>query len=298
MKDKSGLQFLTIFGVMLVFVVIIGSVFYIFNTQKKIVEEKKSVDSDKSAITASEPQKFTANNQDWSIEYPADWYIDSDPNFDFVTLSKEKLTSQDTEPFVIFISKFNEGQISDLIDNSLKSLENAKITTVHNDSVVGTQIEGAIATGAVHKLPPGTYSIETYFVMPDDSVVEIRTNNESYLAVYQSIVNSFAALSSAPDTNIEVYEPREGEIISSPFSLSGRARVFENTLNYILLDDDGQVIIEGYTTANAPDIGQFGDFTKEVPFVTTAQSGTLQVFQYSAKDGSKDDLVEISVKFK
>jgi|GEM_PF-3214983 len=302
MKDKTGLQFLTVFGVLLVFVGIVGSVLYIFNTQKKVIEQQQAEPTNNVTQVSDATKQFTANNQDWSIEYPADWYVKSDDNFDYVQLAAEAISDEQTEPNVIYISKLRQGKLSDLIDESLNVLSGAEVTSLHNGEIVGTQIEGVIAEGAVHKFAPGTFSIDTYFVMPDASIVHIRTNNKNYLNTYQSVVDSFSALQS-PNTadiveaNIEVYDPQAGDTISSPFTIVGRARTFENTVNYVLLDDDGEVIIEGFTTSDAPDIGEFGDFTADISFITTSRSGTLQVFQYSAKDGSKDDLVEIEVQF-
>ncbi len=302
MKEKAGLQFLAIYGVLIVFLVIVGSTIYMFNAQKKVVEKKQEIATNDPVVVTDESAQFISNNEDWSIEYPAGWAVDSNENFDFVTLSAEKLSTKDTEPNVIFISKLREGKIGDLIDESLNILTDAEVTTTHNNDLVGTQIEGIVAEGAIHKFAPGTYSIDTYFMMPDNSIVHIRTNNKNYLKTYQSVVNSFAALQSdkitnITEANIEVYDPRDGDTISSPIKLSGQARVFENTVNYILFDDEGDIIVEGFTTANSPDIGEFGDFTEDITYITTAPTGKLQVFQYSAKDGSMDDLVEIDVVF-
>ena len=63
-------------------------------------------------------------------------------------------------------------------------------------------------------------------------------------------------------------------------------------------DDNGIVLFEGTAIANAPDVGQFGPFEKQIEFNTNALSGTLTVYQASAKDGSRIDVVTIPLKFK
>lgn len=97
--------------------------------------------------------------------------------------------------------------------------------------------------------------------------------------------------------NIEVLSPLMGDSVKSGFGVKGNARTFESTVNIRLIDSSGNVIVETVTMANAPDAGQFGPFEKVLNFKTTDTSGILEVFQYSAKDGSEIDKVEIPVTF-
>ena len=60
----------------------------------------------------------------------------------------------------------------------------------------------------------------------------------------------------------------------------------------------GNILNETSALADAPEPGQFGFFDKSILFETTDDLGTLQVFQYSAKDGSEIDMVELPVVFK
>ena len=98
------------------------------------------------------------------------------------------------------------------------------------------------------------------------------------------------------EKNIIVEAPKEGETVSSPFILKGQARVFENQLNYRLKDGEGRILSEGSLYADAPDIGQYGPFEKEISFPITSKAIVLEVFDYSAKDGSERDKVEINLK--
>jgi len=97
-----------------------------------------------------------------------------------------------------------------------------------------------------------------------------------------------------PEANIRVTSPIPNETVSSPFTIKGEARVFENQFNWRLKSGDGSVLAEGMGTAQAPDMGQFGPF--EIEIKTSAKgAATLEVFDYSAKDGSVVDLVSILV---
>jgi Immunoglobulin-like domain of bacterial spore germination/Sporulation and spore germination len=98
--------------------------------------------------------------------------------------------------------------------------------------------------------------------------------------------------------NVEVTSPDVGEIIGLPLAVTGNARVFESTLNYQLFDADGSVLAAGYVMTNAPDMGEFGDFTITTSYdEPSGTTGTLEVFDYSAKDGSVIDLAEVPIVF-
>lgn len=98
--------------------------------------------------------------------------------------------------------------------------------------------------------------------------------------------------------NVEVSSPASGEIIGLPLVMNGRARVFENTFAYRLLDADGTVLVAGHAMADAPDMGQFGDFVVTTSYAEpTGDHGMVEVFEYSAKDGSVMNLAQVPVAF-
>lgn len=99
-------------------------------------------------------------------------------------------------------------------------------------------------------------------------------------------------------TNIIVYSPTRNMRVGTPIIVEGEARVFENTVSYRLVDNNSNIIAEGFTTANSPDIGQFGPFRGELVYQSeTDGAGTLEVFWYSAKDGTPADVVTIPVTY-
>jgi len=97
--------------------------------------------------------------------------------------------------------------------------------------------------------------------------------------------------------NIEVLAPRDDDEVEAGFIVNGNARVFENTVNIRLLDSEGEILVETFSTANAPDIGQFGPFEIEIEYETEDSKGTLEVFQISPKDGEEVDKVTIPLLF-
>lgn len=101
-----------------------------------------------------------------------------------------------------------------------------------------------------------------------------------------------------PVPNIVVFSPEQGDMISSPLKVEGEARVFEGTVNLRLKEKDGRVLVEDFTTAQSPEMGQFGPFEKELFYPQPAKAeGILEVFQISARDGSEIDKVIILLKF-
>ena len=85
--------------------------------------------------------------------------------------------------------------------------------------------------------------------------------------------------------------------LTSPFIAEGTGIAFESTINWRLLDN-GFIIEKGFVTADAQDIGQAGAFEiraflLQVPKTST---GTLEVLEYSAKDGEAIHVVSIPVR--
>jgi hypothetical protein len=98
-----------------------------------------------------------------------------------------------------------------------------------------------------------------------------------------------------PPGPIEVTHPSRGATVTSPVTISGTADVFEATVSIRILDATNNALAETFTTATCG-TGCRGDYTIDVPFsVNTPQSGAIQVFEVSAKDGSMINIVRIPV---
>jgi hypothetical protein len=102
------------------------------------------------------------------------------------------------------------------------------------------------------------------------------------------------------EKNITVDLPQNGTDLSLPFDISGKARVFENMLNIIIKDkNSNEVLYESTAYANAPDIGQFGDFKQTISYLyKTPESNDIMinVLWFSPKDGTPLDQILIPAK--
>lgn len=98
--------------------------------------------------------------------------------------------------------------------------------------------------------------------------------------------------------NVIVSSLAPNQELANPFIILGRGRVFEGVVNWRVTDDRGTMVAEGAVMTDALEISAFGEyrvraFYKNVPLV---EKGTVQVFTYSAHDGSEQDIVRIPVK--
>jgi len=105
--------------------------------------------------------------------------------------------------------------------------------------------------------------------------------------------NNAPVISNNSSANIIVDLPAKNANVSGVFVVKGKARVFENTVNYRVTDTKSNILIEGSVMAKAKDAGQFGDFSFTISGLTGKGQIILQVFNYSAKDGSEIDKVNI-----
>jgi len=94
---------------------------------------------------------------------------------------------------------------------------------------------------------------------------------------------------------ILVESPAIGDTVTSPVRLTGSANTFEAAFTIDILDSNGNLLQEQHATATSG-TGTRGTFDVTVPFsVAQQQSGKIVVFEVSAKDGSKTNVVEIPV---
>jgi hypothetical protein len=100
--------------------------------------------------------------------------------------------------------------------------------------------------------------------------------------------DDFAGLQPA----IMIESPAWGGTGSNPLIVSGTANVFEATVSAELLDKDGEVLWEGFTT-HLCGTGCRGAFDLTIPYdVDEAQLGLLRVWEASAEDGREVNVRE------
>ncbi len=99
------------------------------------------------------------------------------------------------------------------------------------------------------------------------------------------------------EANITITSPVPNSTVSLPFTITGEARVFENAFSYRVKDGEGRILADGFSTALSPDIGLFGPYEVNIVSLipTNSTSAIIEVFSYSAEDGSEINSVEIPV---
>lgn len=107
------------------------------------------------------------------------------------------------------------------------------------------------------------------------------------------LANTFLELN---EGNIILTKPSDGTGVTSPVIVEGFARVFENAFSW-RVKENGKVIVSGHETARAIDVGYYGPFRFEI-FLPRVGSTTLslEVFDYSARDGREQDLVAATIE--
>jgi hypothetical protein len=148
-------------------------------------------------------------------------------------------------------------------------------------------------------LLPGAQIVYTLTRFPSVRRVAIRIDDEPYPAVGSSTSPSaewrrrdFVKFEPA----IFVETPGVGAVLSSPFTLSGTAMVFEGSFQARLVDSSGRRVVNVIMQASAGG-PERGTFAKDVPYSTSAKNGTLLVFDQSMEDGSRQNEVRIPVTF-
>lgn len=94
---------------------------------------------------------------------------------------------------------------------------------------------------------------------------------------------------------IFVNRPAWGGVLANPATIGGLANTFEAALQVRILDGAGRTLAQGPAMATCG-TGCWGTFEVSVPYtVARAGWGTLQVFEFSAADGSEVNLTEYPV---
>lgn len=95
------------------------------------------------------------------------------------------------------------------------------------------------------------------------------------------------------DVFIDLVAPVDDQQVGEQVEIVGCANVFEATVLWRLLDGDGDVLEDGFTTATCG-TGCVGEFRDEVSLAQAEGEPVahLQVYWESAEDGSERDLVE------
>lgn len=75
--------------------------------------------------------------------------------------------------------------------------------------------------------------------------------------------------------------------------VTGKAQVFEGVFDYAVYDGDEKLLEDHYQTVGAPSWGDFEFPIDKNLYAQPKNDVRLELFVYSAKDGSKEDILEI-----
>jgi hypothetical protein len=168
-----------------------------------------------------------------------------------------------------------------------------------DDGVATANLDGAFASQETPAIAVGSLSQIVYTLTQFDSIDGVRfevdgtplTNFGGYEIEGPQRRSNFA--DQLPW--ILVRSPGIGERVSSAVRISGTADVFEAVVSIAILDQDGKVIASTFTMATCG-TGCRGTWETDVAYeVDATQPGTIRVYEVSAMDGSKINVVNIPV---
>ena len=150
------------------------------------------------------------------------------------------------------------------------------------------------------EISDGVAQVELSAELPEESLAQVAYTASQFPTVESVDIQGrtltrgdFEDLTPA----ILVESPLSFEEVSSPLRVTGTANTFEATFSYELTDTDGLIVDENFVTATSG-TGTRGtfDFTTDSFTVPFDGVGSLIVFERSAKDGSRINLVEIRLR--
>ena len=189
--------------------------------------------------------------------------------------------------FVSILLVLNMGQhksirgIVDSVDTSLR-----EISLHHDNENILLKLSHEVNIVDSKNMPSFLAEINPGF----EIIVDFHVKDTVYYADKIKITKS---------PNIIILSPKNNSSVSSTFTVSGISRTFENTLMIEVVEPKTkQVLIKKYLTADAKDIGLYGNFETNIDltFFPHYPSLSLSAFQYSAKDGSIIDKTTVSLQ--
>ncbi len=162
-------------------------------------------------------------------------------------------------------------------------------------TAIPDDIEGVVAS-----VENGVATVELSADLPNEPLAQVVYTLTQFVTV-ESVDIQGNTLTRADFEDftpaILVESPLAFETVTSPLRVTGTANTFEATFNYELTDTDGRIVDKNFVTATSG-TGTRGtfDFTTGPFTVPFDGVGSLIVFELSAQDGSRINLVEIPLR--
>lgn len=146
---------------------------------------------------------------------------------------------------------------------------------------------------------PATFAVAGRYKVDVDGpgtveVAEVSATDGTIIAIDSVAVNLVA---DAPGFPIIIDDPAPYASIRTPVQVRGKTgnRPFEGTLNYRIVDAEGQVISSGFTTTRG-EIGETNSFDEFVPFkVFKDGPGRIEVYDLDEADGTTLTIATVNV---
>jgi len=165
---------------------------------------------------------------------------------------------------------------------------------VYNDGVDGITASFVDDASLVTCLPSATASNYLPIIRKDATPTLIATAPTPTPTALATPTPSSTAVWTDPAQAIEVFSPVADGLYHSPIEVNGFSQTFEASVNLRLTDKNGQVLAERNTLGGAGN--GFAFFDSYLRFTVGEMiSGTLEVFETSAKDGSEIHKVTLPV---
>jgi len=181
------------------------------------------------------------------------------------------------------------------LDELLAGPTEQEVADLEFTTAIPEGIEGVVAS-----VEDGVATVELSAELPDESLAQVVYTLTQFVTV-ESVDIQGNKLTRADFEDftpaILVESPLAFESVTSPLRVTGTANTFEATFSYELTDTDGLIVDENFVTATSG-TGTRGtfDFTTKPYTVPFDGVGALIVFEHSAKDGSRINLVEIPLR--
>ncbi|MBT6954848.1 MAG: hypothetical protein HN991_00660 [Candidatus Jacksonbacteria bacterium] len=137
----------------------------------------------------------------------------------------------------------------------------------------------------------------------DDIVFCTQDAKECWDGSYVARVSPDCSFSACPGVTtendfIKISSPVENQEVGFPLTIRGEARTFESTVNIRILNSDKTILYENFTTARSAQVGVFGPFETTLSYPEPKSStGFIELFEYSAKDGTETSRLLIPIRF-
>jgi Immunoglobulin-like domain of bacterial spore germination/Sporulation and spore germination len=186
-------------------------------------------------------------------------------------------------------------------------IETAAVTALLDGPTAEEQTDLAFSTAipedvanAEISISDGVATVEADGELPDEALAQLVYTLTQFPNV-ESVVIQDRTLTRADFEDLTpailVESPLAFEDVESPLNVTGTANTFEANFQYELTDTDGRIVDQNFVTATSG-TGTRGtfDFTTKEYTVPFDGIGHLIVFESSAKDGSRINLVEIPLR--